>query len=57
MWVVEYGLSAGKVTLSSGLGATNIISGGPIQQISLQEIQKRQLSIKIIFLGTYLVKR
>jgi hypothetical protein len=29
----EYGLSAGKVTLSSGLGATNIISGGPIQQI------------------------
>jgi len=29
----EYGLSAGKLTLSSGLGATNIISGGPIQQV------------------------
>ena len=28
-----YTLSAGKLSLSSGLGATNITSGGPIQQI------------------------
>jgi hypothetical protein len=29
----EYGLSAGKVSIGSGLGATNITSGGPIQQV------------------------
>ena len=29
----EYGLSAGKLSLSSGLGATNISSFGPIQQV------------------------
>ena len=46
----EYALKSGKLSLSSGLGATNITSGGPMQQIiggSSEEI----IANKDVFLG------
>ena len=51
-----YTLSAGKLSLSSGLGATNITSGGPIQQIiggSSEEI----ITNKDILFGNIFAKR
>jgi len=51
-----YSLSAGKLSLSSGLGATNITSGGPIQQIiggSSEEI----ITNKDLLFGNIYAKR
>ena len=51
-----YSLSAGKISLSSGLGATNITSGGPIQQIiggSSEEI----ITNKDLLFGNIYAKR
>ncbi|SVD71368.1 uncharacterized protein METZ01_LOCUS424222, partial [marine metagenome] len=45
-----YTLSSGKLSLSSGLGATNITSGGPIQQI-IAGNSEEIIANKDVFLG------